>query len=145
MLAPVTWDVYAIAAGGLRRLDDLPATYRPPIIGSHEAVAARIREIAPDVDASDPAWLRLAGPDHTVDISLGKGLDVREVIFYLDESAGGAAVGRVVELCRHLALRPFDTETGEVLTADTTRMQAPPMDAEELRESQKKPWWKLGR
>jgi hypothetical protein len=129
----MTWAVYAMTAPpGVRRLDDVPEGYTPPPIGGAEEVVARIREAAPDADTSDPRWVKLQG----VEVTIGKGVQVRDVSFYL-EDAGGVPV--VLDLARALGITAYDTESGEQLTRESAPPVPPPLDEDEL---PKRKWWK---
>ncbi|GAA2723472.1 hypothetical protein [Cellulomonas aerilata] len=139
----MTWDVYALRAPrGARSVEQIPDGYTGPAIGEPDDVVAAVREVAPHLDTSDPRWLRLSGPDHQVEIALGKGIRVHDVTFYITGGAGAVPV--VLDVCRSLGLTPFDTETGEVLTAGSR----PPADAPpEEADDDDRPWWRrlLGR
>ena len=135
----MTWDVYALRAPrGARRVEDLPDGFVPPAIGNPDEVVEVIRQAARHVDASDPRWLTLEAPDHSIEVALGKGVRVHDLTFYIRGGEGAVAV--VLDVCRRLAVTPYDTETGEVLTA-TSQPPAPPPD-EEPAEAQRRPWWR---
>ena len=137
----MTWDVYAMRAPGrVQRLEDLSESFRPPLLGQADSVIETIREAAPQVDASDPSWLVLAAPDHTVEISLGKGAQVHSLTFYI--SGGAGAVPVVLDLCRRLAVTPFDTDSGDVLTAASQPPAGPAPDEDEA--NGKRHWWQRG-
>jgi hypothetical protein len=136
----MTWNVYAIKAP-VRRLEDLPDHYKPSRIGSSETVIAAISEAAPHVDATDPAWLILNGPDHSMEVSLGKNVSVHEVIFFI--SGGDGAVGLVLDICRRLGVRPFDSETGALLTATSRREEpAPEPDDAPAENGERRGFWR---
>jgi hypothetical protein len=141
----VTWDIYAIRApAGVRRLDDLPVGHEAPPIGTPDAVAELIRTVAPHADATDPRWLRLDGPDHSVEVFLGKDVQVRDVTFLVD--GGDGAVGVIFEVCRRLGVTPYDTETGEALTASSRPPVAEPTDeadqADQSSGHERRRWWR---
>lgn len=138
----MTWDVYAVKAPpGVRRLDDLTDAYGSATVGTVDEVVALITEGAPHVDATDPTWLVLEGEDHSLDVSLGKGVHVRDVTFYI--RGGDGAVDLVLDLSRRLKVRAFDTETGEMLTPSST---APVFDPgpDDEEEPPKRRWWRRG-
>jgi len=134
----MTWDVHAMRAPRqVQRLEDLPDTHRPRVVGQADSVVATILEAAPDADVSDPSWLVLKGPGHTIEISLGKGAQVHSLTFYID--GGTSAVPVVLDVCGRLAVTPFDTESGEILTATSQPPAGPPPDDE---PTEKRRWWK---
>jgi hypothetical protein len=140
----MTWDVYAVRAPvGVRRLEDLPAGFTPPPLGSVTDVVATFREAAPEVDAADPAWLRLVGPDHDVDVALGKALHVRDVTFYVNGGDGSVAV--ILDVSRRLGVTAFDTESGERLTPESKPPTPAPLADDELAAERKRHWWQRRR
>lgn len=134
----MTWDVYALRAPrGARSVEQIPDGYAGPAIGDPDDVVAAVRAVAPHLDTSDPRWLRLDGPDHRIEIALGKGIRVQDLTFYI--AGGDGAVGVVLDVCRSLGVTPFDTETGEVLTPDSR----PPADAPpDEDDDDDRPWWR---
>ncbi len=135
----MTWDVYALRAPrGARSVEQIPDGYTGPAIGAPDDVVAAVRAVAPHLDTSDPRWLRLTGPDHQVEIALGKGIRVHDVTFYI--GGGDGAVPVVLSVCRAQAITPFDTETGEVLTAESQPPADAPADAAE--DDDDRPWWR---
>jgi hypothetical protein len=135
----MTWDVYALRAPrGARSVEQIPEGYTGPPIGEPDDVVEAVRRVAPHLDTSDPRWLRLEGPDHQVEIALGKGIRVQDLSFYI--GGGEGAVGVVLDVCRELGITPFDTETGEVLTsASQPPAAAPPEDDD---DEDDRPWWR---
>lgn len=139
----MTWDVYALRAPrGARSVDQIPEGYSGPPLGDPDDVVETIRGVAPHVDATDPRWLRIEGPDHQIEVALGKGIRVHDVTFFI--GPGDGAVPIVLDVCRSLAITPFDTETGEVLTAESRRPVEGPPEAD---DEDDRPWWRrlLGR
>ncbi len=134
----MTWDVYAVRApAGARRLEDLPDGYRPPLLGSNDAVVDTIRAVARTVDSTDPTWLVLTGEDHAIEVSLGKSAQVHDLTFYV--RGGDGAVPVILDVCRRLAATPYDTESGNVVTAGF-QPPPPPTAAE---EAPTRRWWQV--
>lgn len=139
----MTWDVYALRAPrGARSVEQFPDGYTGPDIGDPDDVVQTVRGVAPHVDATDPRWLRIEGPDHLIEVALGKGIRVHDLSFYLGPGEG--AVRIVLDVCRSLGITAFDTETGEVLTEASRPPADVPADAD---DEPGRPWWKrlLGR
>ena len=134
----MTWDVYALRAPrGARSVEQIPEGYTGPAIGEPDDVVEAVRQVAPHLDTSDPRWLRLEGPDHQIEIALGKGIRVQDITFYI--GGGEGSVPLVLDVCRSLGITPFDTETGEVLTAESR----PPVDTPpEDDDDEDRPWWR---
>jgi len=134
----VSWDVYAVRAPThIRRLDDLPDG-SPPLVGDADDLVATIRAAAPHVDATDPTWLLLEAADHSVEIALGKSARVHSITFYINSGAG--AVPLVLDLCRRLAVTPYDTESGDQLSPESQPPAGPPPD-DERDGSGRRRWW----
>lgn len=134
----MTWAVYAMSApGGARSLDAVPEGYRPPPLGTAEDVLARIRDTAPEADTGDPRWIRITGDEYDIEATVGKGVDVRDVTFYVKSGAKSAT--RVMEICSKLGITAYDTETGDALTPASAPPVPPPLDPDEL---PKRRWWR---
>ncbi len=132
------WDVYAFRAPtGTRRLDDIPQGYRPPSVGSTADVIDVVRQVRPDVDATDSTWLVLQGEDHSIEVALGKGVQVHDVTFYVRGGHGAVAV--ILDVCRRLGVTPYETESGEVLHGDS--QPGAPRTAESDGGEAKRHWW----
>jgi hypothetical protein len=137
-MRPMTWDVYALRAPrGARSVEQIPDGYSGPPIGEPDDVVATVRGVAPHLDTSDPRWLRLTGPDHQIEIALGKGIRVQDVTFYITGGSGAVAV--VLDVCRALGITPVDTDTGEVLTAES---QPPTNTPPDEPDDDDRPWWR---
>src|SRR5687768_16394127 len=119
----MSWAIYAMRGpGGVRRLEDIPDGYQPPSLGTAEAVVDQVRELAPDVDASKRSWLQLKNADYDIEMSIGKGVEVRDITFYID---GPRSIPLVMEISSKLGVTPYDTESGNFLTEES-RPPVPP-------------------
>jgi hypothetical protein len=134
----MTWDVYAVRALGARTVEELPEGYAGPDIGDPDDVLRTVRRLAPHVDATDPRWLRIEGPDHQIEVALGKDIRVHDVTFYIGR--GDGAVPIVLEVCRSLGITPFDTDTGEVLTTSSRPPADAPLGPDD--DDDERPWWR---
>ena len=139
----MSWAIYALRGpGGVRRLDELPEDYAPPSLGTADEVVEIVRQVAPGVDASKRSWLVLKGDDHDVELTIGKGVDVRDLTFYLND--GARSVPLVMEISRRLGVTAYDTESGDFLTEESRPPVPPPLTEEEIKANKPK-WWKFGR
>jgi hypothetical protein len=141
----MTWDVYAVRAMGARSVEQIPDAHTRPDIGDADHVLNVVRRIAPDVDATDPRWLRIEGPDHRIEIALGNDVRVHDLSFYIYQ--GDGAVPVVLDICGSLGITPFDTDTGGILTSHSTRPADAPLDEDDEDDDEARPWWRklLGR
>ncbi len=139
----MSWAVYAMRGpGGVRRLDDIPDGYEPPSVGSSAEVVALVRELVPDVDASKPSWLALRSDEFDVEMTIGKGVEVRDITFYLND--GPRSIPIVMEISRRLGVTAYDTESGNFLTEESRPPVPPPLTDDEIKANKPK-WWRFGR
>lgn len=133
----MTWDVYALRAPrGARSVEQIPDGYTGPAIGDPDDVLEAVRRAAPHLDATDPRWLVVAGPDHRLEVALGKDIRVHDLTFYIEQGEGSVPI--VLDVCRSLGITPFDTETGEVLTVDSRAPEPEPAGPDD----EDRPWWR---
>jgi hypothetical protein len=139
----MSWAIYAMRGpGGVRRLEDIPEGYEPPSLGTADEVVAVVREVAPQVDASKRSWLRLKSDEYDVELTIGKGVDVRDLTFYLND--GPRSIPLVMEISSRLGVTAYDTESGNFLTEESKPPVPPPLTEEEIKANKPK-WWKFGR
>jgi hypothetical protein len=128
--------------GGVRRLEDIPEGYEPPSLGSADDVVAAVKEVAPGVDATKRSWLLLRSDDYDVEMTIGKGVEVRDITFYLND--GPRSIPVVMEISSRLGVTAYDTESGNFLTEESKPPVPPPLTDDELKANKPK-WWKFGR
>jgi hypothetical protein len=128
--------------GGVRRLEDIPDGYEPPTLGTADDVVAVVKEVAPDVDASKKSWLLLKSDDYDVEMTIGKGVQVRDITFYLND--GPRSIPVVMEISSRLGVTAYDTESGNFLTEESKPPVPPPLTDDEIKANKPK-WWKFGR
>jgi hypothetical protein len=80
-------------------------------------VISAIRQVAPHVDTTDPSWLVLQGPDHLMEVSLGKDEDVDGFTFFV--RGGEGSVPLMAAIADAVGATLFDTSTGELVTAES--------------------------
>ncbi len=93
------------------RIADVPDDFVPSSLGSRSNLIAKIQEVVPFADFSDPSWGLLDGEDFSIEVSLGASEEVEGFAFHVRGSDTGAAV--VADILEKLKLRAFDTTTGE--------------------------------
>jgi hypothetical protein len=139
----MSWAIYAMRGpGGVRRLEEIPDGYEPPTLGTADEVVDLVREVAPGVDATRRSWLLLKSEEYDVEMTIGKGVDVRDITFYLND--GPRSIPVVMEISRRLGVTPYDTESGNFLTEESRPPVPPPMEPDEIKMNKPK-WWKFGR
>ena len=111
----VSFDVYAfVPPPGVSQIEDMPNDYEPASLGRRDAVVEVIRQVAPDMDSSDPSLLVLDGPDHLIEIGLGANAEVDGMMFFC--RGGDGTVPLVLAICARFGAVAFDTSEGILLS-----------------------------
>ena len=92
----------------VRNLEDIPDDFRPSPLGLRSDVIARIKEVLPETDFSNPTWGVLDQPGFSIEFSMGSA-EVCEG-FTLHVRGGGAAVATITRVLDHLKLRGIDLQ-----------------------------------
>ena len=138
----MSWAIYAMRGpGGVRRLEDIPDGYEPPSLGTADDVVKLVREVVPDADTSNRSWLVLRSDEYDVEMTIGKGVAVHDVTYYID---GPRSIPLVMEISNRLGVTAYDTESGDFLTEESKPPVPPPLTEEEIKDGKPK-WWKFGR
>jgi hypothetical protein len=109
----MSWDLFVMdLPQGIRSAHALPPGWAPGPLPAREDIVRAILQIDPMADASDPAWVRLNGPDFSVEINLSGKTPLTE--FACHVRGGELAVGFIAALLERLQLRALDpgSETG---------------------------------
>jgi len=103
----LSWDLFIQdLPAEAQRVEDIPDDFRPRPLGSRSELIARIREVQPRVDFSDPSWGKLEGEGFSIEISMGSKDLVQSVALHV--RGGPATVDVVATLTRHLGFRALD-------------------------------------
>ncbi len=80
---------------------------------------ARILEVLPDVDFSDPTWGMFERPGFSIEFNMG----AEEICgsFMLHVRGGGDAMATVARLLQHLQLRGIDCQTGDFFSIEAAQ------------------------
>ena len=87
-------------------LDDLPKDYNPPIIGQRSSLIAKICEVVPNADFSNPEWGTLDASNYWIEFSMGN--EEQVTCIGLQVRGSEAAVPVIAKMLDHLGLRAFD-------------------------------------
>jgi hypothetical protein len=88
----------------------LPISGAAPI-GKRAEIIAKIIDVVPDADFSDPAWGTIQGQGWSIELNMGTSEDCKSFAFHIRGRREAAnVVGAVLD---HLKLRAVDAETGE--------------------------------
>jgi len=94
---------------------DIPPDFKPSSLGKRSDVIAKITEIVPSADFSDPSWGMIEGEDWSIEVNIGKSETCGG--FALHVRGGDGAVAVVAAILNHLDLRALDSQTGEFFVA----------------------------
>jgi hypothetical protein len=103
----------------VQNVADIPDDYQPRPLGARDAVIARLHEVLPEVDFSDPTWGIFDGPGFSIEFNMG----TEEICdnFMLHVRGGGRVVETISKLLEHLRLRGVDCQTGDFFTIDAAQ------------------------
>jgi hypothetical protein len=93
---------------------DIPPHFEPSPIGKRADIIAKIKEIVPAADFSDPSWGVIEGESWSIEVNIGKSEICKG--FALHVRGGDEAVAVVAAILDHLDLRALDGQTGEFFT-----------------------------
>ena len=108
----MSWDIsIQDLPADAQSIDDIPQDYAPKPLGTRSELIARIQQILPEADFSDPSWGMLNELDFSIEFNMGSeevcdsiGLHVR---------GGGPAMATVARVLDHLKLRGIDCQAGD--------------------------------
>lgn len=90
----MSWDlIVQDLPAGVDNVDDVPGDYVPKVIGKRSEIIAKIMEIAPMADFSDPSWGVIDGDGFSMEVSMGDEEECEG--FGLHIRGGDAAIGLV--------------------------------------------------
>lgn len=103
----MSWDIFVQdIPSAARRIDDIPSDFQPQPLASRSEILRRLKEIVPDADFSDPAWVTFDGPDFSVEFNIGDDGDVDGFAMHI--RGGDAAAGFVADVLTRGGWRAFD-------------------------------------
>jgi hypothetical protein len=98
-----------------RSVKEIPVDFRPSSIGKRSMIIAKIKEIVPAADFSDPSWGRIDGDDWSIEVNIRDEEECKGFAFHV--RGGDAAVGVVTAILKHLNLRALDVQRGDFFVA----------------------------
>lgn len=102
----MSWDIFgAHLPADIKSTKDLPADFKLVPIGLRSEVIAKIKQLYPESNFSDPSWGKLDHPDCYIEFPLGDEEVLPWVPMYV-RGDGGDVVARILA---HFGLRAFDT------------------------------------
>src|SRR5437868_960118 len=109
----MSWDIFVqhIPASA-QSPADIPDDFEPRPLGKRSDIIARIREVIPTADFTDPAWGTIEGSEFSIEVNMGDEEQVQGFAFHV--RGGDLAAFVVADILKHLGFRAFDpnSETG---------------------------------
>jgi hypothetical protein len=114
----MSWDVFVLNfPEEAETVADTPPDFRPTSIGKRSEIIAKIVQVFPTADFSDPTWGTIQGHDWSIELNMGAIEDCEGFAFHI---RGRREAGKVVSaILDHLNLRGVDSETGEFFSIRT--------------------------
>jgi hypothetical protein len=116
----VSWTIVVVNLPPVASLDDLPGDFEAGSLGTREEVSAKIRQVVPEVNFSDPTWGVIDGEDWAIEINVGKEIDRVEFVG-LRLTGGEGAIHVVDHLLAQLGWRAVDAQSGELYEPQASR------------------------
>lgn len=119
----MSWDIFVQDfPPDASSLEQIPADFKPAIIGQRSMIIEQIKAVVPCADFSDPAWGTIDGEGWSVEINIGSEEDCDGFAFHV--RGGDAAVGIIAAILQHLKLRAVDSQTGDFFIAGPKAIEA---------------------
>jgi hypothetical protein len=110
----MSWDVHVIKLDDLiRSLDDLPADFEEPPMGTAAEVRAAISRSFPETDWTDAAWGIVDGGPFAIEFNLGT--DAVVTSFGVHVHGSGDPVRPLLAMCVANAWRALDVQTTKLI------------------------------
>jgi hypothetical protein len=113
---------------GVLSVTEIPQDFVPEPLGHRNDLIARIKEVAPDADFSDPSWGLIDGPGYSIEVNIGESDEVDS--FALHVRGGDLVIGLIADLLDRLDVGACDpqSDTGiferDAALASLTRWRA---------------------
>ena len=119
----MSWDIFVQDfPKELKSVTDIPNDYRPKAIGRRSEIIAKILQVVPGADFSDPSWGIIGGDDWSIEVNLGSDGILDGFAFHV--RGGDAAAGVVAAILDHLELRAVETGNGDFFEAGPNAIDA---------------------
>lgn len=105
-----SWDIIVQdIPPGITSVDQMPQGFRAAPIGRRDDIMAAIREIAPDVDFTDPTWGVLRRDSFSIEINIGDEPVTHDFAFHV--RGADEAVDVITQILQRLELRAYDPQS----------------------------------
>lgn len=96
-------------------IGDIPDDFEPLPLGTRADIIARILEVIPEADFSDPAWGHIDDDLLSIEVNLGADQVCSGFAFHV--RGGDEAIGVVAAILDHLGLRAINPQAGAFFEA----------------------------
>jgi len=106
----VSWDLFIQdLPKGINSIAEIPEDFAPQPLGRRDELIARIKELVPGADFSDPSWGVIDGPGYSVEVNMGQAEEVDSFAFHV--RGGDLVVGLIADLLDHLKVGALDPQS----------------------------------
>lgn len=113
----VSWDILVLNLPlGAKTPDDIADGFEPGSIGRCSDIVAKIKEVVPTADFSDPSWGLIETDQFSLDVSIDADGECEGFAIHIRD--GDMAPGVVAAILERLNLRAIDTRSGGFFEAD---------------------------
>ncbi len=112
----MSWDIFVQDfPAEAQTVADIPDDCAPSGLGNRAVIIAKISQVIPEVDFSDPTWGVIDGADWSIEVNLGEAEYCRSLALHI--RGGEEAVAVVDAVLEALGCRAIDSQTGEFFVA----------------------------
>jgi hypothetical protein len=116
----MSWDIHISDLPEVASVSDIADDFKPKNLGSRAALIAKIVDVFPDADFTDPSWGIIDGDGWSIEVNIGNSADCDGIMLHV--RGGDGAVKAVSAIVGRLGLRAIDLQTGEFYQpGDATR------------------------
>jgi len=116
----MSWDIYILNfPASAKTMADVPRDFQPQPLGPRGDLIAKIRDVFPDADFSNPDWGVFDGDGFSIEFGMGE-KDICEHISLMIRG-GGSPIPLIAALLDRLQLRGIDCQTGEFFDVEAAR------------------------
>lgn len=112
----MSWDIFVQdLPADASTVAEIPDDFVPRDIGKRSDIIAKICEVIPDANFSDPTWGLIDGDDWSIEVNVGDAETCTGLALHV--RGGDQAIGAIDAIMRALGLRAIDSQTGEFFVA----------------------------
>ena len=108
----MSWDIFVQDfPRDAKCLEEIPEDFVPAPLGKTATIIAKIREVVPFANFSNPSWGRIDGEGWSIEVNIDDSENCNGFAFHV--RGGDAAAGVVAAILNHLDLRAVDSQSGD--------------------------------